>query len=606
MTGIRVELETYNTGGERISTPESRPTDPTDYPSFQGFDQMQSVYVDLGARPAANIEADVSINVLGNVPENPINEIFYENRGRTKRVETASGEAIELNDIERVALYSANVSWDARDFRLDGFYRTGHYHWGYEGDMFGLYREANYGPNIDIYGGIAPVGFEVTGKRAFEGLKVAFGPELWWGANPTALVKYQTDLLGFTTTGLVQEDLAQAGNSGSSFAVPVQKERRATLVLERDNLFGFGVELGGIWSGDRQVGETFQIVDGEPGDYRVLQDDVTSDDTFGGRARLTWSGGPINWYAQGSAMGIVASGGPTQIQTYTGWRLADSGSSNQYNFLTGFTWQAGNWQIAPNFMWQKPIIDAIPEDAPAPARLRNVLDDPFAVLGNQETVAGELLFTYDPTPQTWMYAWDADAREDASLAASFGIVYRSQRAPRDASIGILSDGRTLFAFPGAPDPEDLWEVHTRVISKRGNGMGIILNAYAGKGQANGDSDRTIDRYGVDARVAKGPVRLEAGAKFNDWGPYDYHRDFNLTFPTQLMGDISYSFGLPDWLNAPQTRLGVLGLWRTLDEFSPRFCPTRTPNEFGSLICDPTAPGDNGREWEIRTYLHFVL
>jgi hypothetical protein len=610
--GIRMEFETFNTGGTRISTPDARPDDPSGYPSFQGFDQLQSIFVDLGGKPASNVEANVSFNILGNVPENPIDEVFYENRGRRERFRSASDERVSVADNNRLAIYGADVSWDARDFRLDGFYRTGHYHWGYEGDMFGLYQEANYGEALDIYNGLAPIGVEVTGKRAFEGLKVAFGPELWWGANPTALLKYGRDVgAGVTATAVIQEDLAQAGNSGSSFAIPVRKERRATLVLEKENVYGFGVELGGIWSGDKQVGLPFQIVDGTgPDNYRVLQDVVTSDDTWGGRARVTWSGdvggAPVNWYAQGSAMGIVASGGPTQIQTFTGWRLADSGSSNQYNLLTGFTYQFGNWQIAPNFMWQTPIIDAIPEDAPAPARLRNVLDDPFAVLGNQETVAGELLFTYDPTPQTWMYSWDADAREDASLAASFGIVFRSQRAPRDASIGILADGRTLFPFSGSPDPEDLWEVHTRVISKRSNGVGIIVNAFAGKGQARGDSDRTIDRYGVDARIAKGPVRFQAGAKINDWGPFDYHRDFNLTFPTQLMGDLSYSFGLPDWLNAPQTRFGVRGTWRTLDEFSPRFCPGFTIDQFGAEECDPFAAGDNGREWEIRTYLHFVL
>ena len=35
-------------------------------------------------------------------------------------------------------------------------------------------------------------------------------------------------------------------------------------------------------------------------------------------------------------------------------------------------------------------------------------------------------------------------------------------------------------------------------------------------------------------------------------------------------------------------------------------PQRTPDPFGTLTCDPLAPGDNGNEWEIRTYLHFVL
>ncbi len=46
--------------------------------------------------------------------------------------------------------------------QLDGFYRTGHLHWQYEGDFFGLYRDAYYGENVDIYNGEAPVGFEIA------------------------------------------------------------------------------------------------------------------------------------------------------------------------------------------------------------------------------------------------------------------------------------------------------------------------------------------------------------------------------------------------------------------------------------------------------------
>ena len=32
------------------------------------------------------------------------------------------------------------------------------------------------------------------------------------------------------------------------------------------------------------------------------------------------------------------------------------------------------------------------------------------------------------------------------------------------------------------------------------------------------------------------------AKFNDWGPYTFHRDFNLTYPMQLMADLSTTLG----------------------------------------------------------------
>ena len=106
----------------------------------------------------------------------------------------------------------------------------------------------------------------------------------------------------------------------------------------------------------------------------------------------------------------MANGGYDQTQTYTGWQLKDNGSGNQWQVLSGFTYNLGStFQVAPNFMWQKPIVGPIPAGAPAPARPRNILDDPFSVRVNRETIAGEILFTWDPTPATWMYAWDSDA-----------------------------------------------------------------------------------------------------------------------------------------------------------------------------------------------------
>ena len=91
--------------------------------------------------------------------------------------------------MNRVQVYNASYKWTAKDFEIRGFYRTGHYHWGYEGDFFGLYPEANYGPNLDIYNGETS-GFEIDGKGSLNGLKAAFGPQLWWGANPAYLLKY--------------------------------------------------------------------------------------------------------------------------------------------------------------------------------------------------------------------------------------------------------------------------------------------------------------------------------------------------------------------------------------------------------------------------------
>ncbi|MFK7906609.1 MAG: glycoside hydrolase family 2 TIM barrel-domain containing protein [Chitinophagales bacterium] len=606
LSSLRAEFTTFTTGGDLISTPESRdPQNPT-YPSFQGFDHMESFYVGVEANPSASVKANVTFNVLGNVAENPINEIFYENRGRIREVNTPQGP-LTVGSINRLQLYQADVEWKGKEFDLRGFYRTGHYHWGYEGDFFGLYPEANYGPNIDTYNGEAPFGFEIDGKRSLKGFKVAFGPELWWGANPAVLMKYSRHVAGMDITGIFHEDIADPGFAVSSFAIPQPRTRRATLHLQK-KMGALGIELGGIWGGDPLVGRSFQVIDEEMGvDSPIYEDEIRPEDTWGGKAKVTFSSGPINWYAQGAAIGLVAFGGADYTRTYTGWRLKDSGSGNQYNFLSGFTYTAGDFQIAPNFLWQKPIVGPIPTGVDAPGRPRNIVDDPFVVRGNRETIAGEILFTYDPTPGTWMYEWDNDMAEDAKFAANIGFVYRHLPTTQDAAIGIFADGRTTFPFPGAPPAEDLWEVNSRIVSKVNPDLGLIANLYGGNAQANGSDARLIERFGGDLRVIFKKVKFMSMVKVNDWGPFDYHRDFNQTFPLQLTADLSTTVGKQSWFGLPNSQLGLRYTWRSLDEYSPRYCPVSSPGAGGILECDPTAPGvGNGNEWELRTYLHINI
>ncbi|HSO86805.1 MAG TPA: glycoside hydrolase family 2 TIM barrel-domain containing protein [Draconibacterium sp.] len=600
LSRLSAQFTTFNTGGSLISTPDEPIPGSITYPNQLGFDHMQSFYAGVEANPAPNFRAEVEINVLGNVAQNPIDEIFYENRGRPVIVSSDQGN-LSFESLNRVQVYRASYSWEHKLFDLTGFYRTGHYHWGYEGDFFGLYPEANYGPNIDIYNGVAPNGFEMTGKKVFKDFKLAFGPQLWWGANPAVLLKYSKTFGTFKFSGIFHEDIAQLNATESSFAIPQPKTRRWTLHLSKE--FGkFGTEIGGIWAGQPLNGREFQVVRGDEANYTVYKDEIKSQDNIGGKLKLTYKGSKFNWYAQSAYMGLVAQGGVDQTLTFTGWRLKDSGSGNQYNFLTGFAYLFGNLQVAPNFLWQKPIEGPIPSNVPSPGRPRNILDDPFVVRANREQVAGELLFTWDPTPGTWMYEWDNDKVEDSELALSLGFVYRHLPTTQDAAIGILPDGRTLFAFPGAPPAEDLWEINARVVSKTNSDFGFIATLYAGKGQANGSDNRVIMRQGIDLRMIYKEVKLVSFARINDWGPYDYHRDYNLTFPLQLMADISTSLGKPGWFNLPETSIGVRATYRTLDKYSPRYSPTQKL-EGGEWVPDPDAVGfDNGNEWEIRTYL----
>ncbi|WP_310555140.1 glycoside hydrolase family 2 TIM barrel-domain containing protein [Flavobacterium sp.] len=598
---LSAEFTTFNTGGSLITTPKKEVVNNTTYPNQLGFDHMQSYFIGVEGNPSANSSINVEFNILGNVAKNPIDQIFYENRGLPIAVNSNNGN-LTLDSNNRVQVYKASYKWNHKLFDLNGFYRTGHYHWGYEGDFFGLYPEANYGPQIDVYNGAAPFGFEVEGKKLFKGLKLAFGPQLWWGANPALLLKYSKKIGKFDLTGIFHEDIAQQSLTQSSFAIPQPKTRRLTLHMNR-KIGNFGIDLGGIWGGQPLNGRDYQVSRGEEGNYKVYQNQIESKDNWGGKIKFTYLGGTFNWYGQSAIMGLVANGGADYTKTFTGWHLKDSGSGNQYNFLSGFTYTVGKLQIAPNFLWQKPIEGPMTTNVPAPGRPRNILDDPFVVRGNREQVAGELLLTYDPTPGTWMYDWDNDRTEDSKFSLSAGIVYRRLPTTQDAAIGIFPNGRTTFAFPGAAPAKNLYEINTRIVSKFNRDFSFIVNMYGGEGQANGSDGRTINRIGIDMRMIYNKIKLSTFFKINDWGPYDYHRDFNLTFPVQLMADISTQIGKPDWFILPNTRIGVRGAWRSLDKYSPRYNPTQMLDGTGNFVPNPNAIGfSNGQEWEIRTYV----
>ena len=605
LSELRAELSTFHTGGKLITTPKDPDPENPVFPDQLGFDNMESYFVGFEATPASNVRANVSFNVLGNVAQNPINEIFFENRGRPQSVQVQNGNPVNAQ-LNRVQVYKAEYTWNHQYFNLNGFYRTGHYHWGYEGDFFGLYPEANYGPNLDIYNGIGSQGFEVEGKKMLEGLKFAYGRELWWGANPAILVKYSRHLAKFNVTGIFHEDLQNPGAAITSIAVPSPRTRRLTLHAERE-LGKLTVEFGGIWGGDPLVGREFQYAQDQEGTVQIFNDRIQNSDTWGGKVKAQYSSGRLNWYAQAASMGLVAGGGADLTRTFTGWRLKDSGSGNQNNFLTGFTYSIGKWQIAPNFLWQKPLVDPMPGDLPAisPGRLRNILDDPFVVRSNRETTAGELLLTFDPTPGSWMYEWDNDRAEDAKFAASIGFVYRHLPTSQDAAVIFPGTGRIPAAAAGAPPAQDLWEINTRLVSKLTPEFGIIANLFGGNGQANGPDPRTIERYGGDVRMIYKTIKVSTHLKINDWGPFDYHRDFNLTYPLQTMIDISTTAGKQDWFILPNTTLGMRFTWRSMDENSPRYSPNEAVEFAPAPILSPVGFPD-GNEWELRTYVHINI
>jgi hypothetical protein len=71
-----------------------------------------------------------------------------------------------------------------------------------------------------------------------------------------------------------------------------------------------------------------------------------------------------------------------------------------------------------------------------------------------------------------------------------------------------------------------------------------------------------------------------------------------------MADVSFTLGQPLWFNFPQTRLGVRGTFRTLDRYSNRYAPEGIEEPAENELYPEGL--EDGREWEIRTYLHLVI
>ncbi|MEO0593573.1 MAG: hypothetical protein AAFZ38_08340 [Myxococcota bacterium] len=625
---LRIELESYYTDGALLDVPGEQefainfaPTTNQERQQKR-IESLQSFYVGVASNPVRGVEAEAVFNVLGNVPTNPINEIFYENRVfLDEGLLNENDEPVDIPGLERTKVWAAKLTWDEPWFNLEGFYRTGHYHWAYEGDFFGLRPETYFGEAIDIYNADIPVGFEVTGKKGLEGFKLLFGQQVYWGANPLVMGKYQTRIGDYELAIIHQEDISQQQDAATSSVIPQPQSRKTTVYGARQ--YGpLKFELGGIMAGSPLINEDIQTVEEAPtgavsylnSGFFVQDDEIRFIDTLGAKGKVTGTFGQVNAYVQGAYKGLVAGGGPDATLTFTGWSLKESGQGNHWNVLSGLTYLLGNVQIAPNFLFQKPLEEALPnipgfvdeqtgQFFPGVAP-RNIVDDPFAVRGNQELAAYELLIVWDPTPATFFWQFDNRAQEDSPLALGLDLIYRDYRGVQDAGIGVLGDG-TQFPFEASVPEEDLFEAS---IQARGiiNGVRYVALLYGGEGQPNGDDERVVERYGLNYEVSYKRLFINGFIRIDDWGPYDFQRDFNLTFPLQTMLDVSYGAVLPRWMYEGYTRFGVRTQWRLLNDFSPRFRVDEA-NPTQDRLFSNLGDGDNlGYELEVLTYINITL
>lgn len=543
------------------------------------FSHGEMLFLTFGFKPTSRINGDFTINVLGNVVDKQLEE-YYGKRGASYvsviSEENPNGLEVqttrEIADNERVEIYNFKATYAADYYDLTAFYHVPRFHWGYEGDIYGLMYEATDMEGMDIWNAKAPYGVELEGKNALKGLTLVAGPEVYWGANPKAMLKYDFDWKQFKFSFIHSEDFARADASSTATEATSRATRKTALSMETTIIPRTKLEVGYLMAGTEKLDEEFKYIDGDD----IYQDEIELMDTQGARAKATVTlPGGAKLDASVNYAGLVADGGNPLREFDT--TMPYSALGNKLVYEAGLLLPIGNVWLLPRAMYRTNLIDANYSMEPYSngssffpgLTPRNTDADPFAVLDNREVKAGEFFITYDPTPASYFYAWDNDTREDARFACSIGGNFTRYETDTDAHLFYYQEGKTNAPFGRGLPAEDLWLAKGRFIMNPNTDLKIISTLEAGKQQASGNPDGESPLY----YSAEGKVILNkrhyisAYAKKDAWGPLDWYRQFNITFPYQFMLD--YSLLIDNVLDETiSSRIGFRSLFRSLEDDSP--------------------------------------
>jgi hypothetical protein len=459
-------------------------------------DEGQIAFLDFDFN-MGGFAGDFTVNAVGASSASLFNEEKY-----GKRINN-DGDAVELYD------FSASSFGD--DYDLNLFYHTERYHWGWEGDFFGIMKEGTDKPGADLWNDKVTQGFEIVGKGDYEGLKVVAGPEIYWGANPQTVIKYmfgekdQHSFVGaYESAGAAKTSLNGAFDLGD----------------------GIKLEVGGLISGQDKVGETYDYVE----NGIVYEDTISTADTLGFRAKMSqdMGGGQVAYFAVDYAGLVADSGIPTR---WFGTKLPYSGTGNKSVFEAGINIPNGSYLIIPRVFYRDTLVEA------GEGAYERFNSDPFKVGDNRAVLATELSVTYDPTPATHFFEWDNDWKEDADLAYNIGIVRKEYTGATDG-LPITWNPAWGESQEGPRPAEDLWQLNAKVVMNDASGTKTVLKYETGLKTSNTTAAAT-DYSIFQASVT--PNELSSySVKYatNDFGRYDWRQEQNYVHPEQL--EIGYT------------------------------------------------------------------
>jgi hypothetical protein len=456
------------------------------------------------------------------------------------------GDKVNDGTRNKAELYSFDATRLGDEADVHIFHHVPRYHWGYEGDFFGLLKEATDLEAIDEFGGEAPSGIEVVGKGALDGLKVVAGKEIYWGADKLAIGKYQ---------------FGENRQYSAVFETGIgdnPKGKKLSLQGEFELGSGSVLKAGVLSSGTDKIGDSYLYSK----DGLVYSEAVSTKDTLAFKARLEEDYGSASLFTEVNYAGLVAEGGEHQEIWDT--NIPHSESGNRRTLEAGARVQMGSLLLSPRLLVRRNVVDPMSAEAQQASEdyKRHPNNSVFSVSGNRKTNAAEIYLTYDPTPGTFFYEWDNYLKEDSTLAFNVGVTKIDYLGKSDSSW--FPEGIPVaYADDGRP-AEELTRYSSRIVVNPTDGVKITADIEAGHQQPV-ESNFGISRFtSFESTIVHNARNIYTFSYANDaYGEYDYYRNYGTSYPRQV--SVGYERLLGD-LEAP-SRIGIKGFKRNLDAAS---------------------------------------
>lgn len=474
---------------------------------------------------------------------------------------------------QTVELYQATVDYQSRAVTATFHYHDGHPDWANQGDFFGLLPEAYDLYHMDIGGSKAPFGVEFTFPEAVPGLTVWAGPEVFWGAQPQALVKYSRQFGSFGINLLHDEEYGIESNANHATIANQTADRWSSAMVSFSLPHWMNLEVGGMLGQYNRVGSkdhTYtKIVNGAS----VANNQFTWADASAGKVRVSTDAVPyLRFQVTGLYAGLLAD--TRGAMPREGSQLADIGTGNRIEASATVQAVVGDFVLRSTALGRRPLVPAL-VDTNLGLAGRTPLADEFYVWQNRETYQAEAVLTWDTTGATYFHDWNNDDREDAPVAASLGLLYNFYEGQTDR-YKFLSSTDTNMAFAhGLPAVSGTYSARARLAGRPFPGWRFEVTGTAGKDQSTGadkfntpstQADRLTTYYTVAGKVAYDRLVFEGSWAKDSWGPFGWQREWNFGYPTMWMAGVAWGLKPVSFLT-DSDRIGVRWSGKTFGSYS---------------------------------------